>query len=74
MKCISLSADELDEAFTELSFIIREYLDLKPPAVADSIQDSNSRVGAGTVSGHVLKLVLSVKNSYLFVTRTEICE
>ncbi|XP_065529180.1 leucine-rich repeat and guanylate kinase domain-containing protein isoform X4 [Lathamus discolor] len=43
----TIYTDELDEAFTELSFIIREYLDLKPPGVADSIQDSNSRVGAG---------------------------
>lgn len=74
MKCITLSADELDEAFTDLSFIVREYLDLKPPTVADSIQDSNSREGAGTVSGHVLLLLLSVKNSYFFVTRTENCE
>ncbi|KAM9028842.1 leucine-rich repeat and guanylate kinase domain-containing protein isoform 2-T2 [Ara ararauna] len=40
--------DELDEAFTDLSFIVREYLGLKPPAVADSIQDSNSRVGAAS--------------------------
>ncbi|XP_061323945.1 leucine-rich repeat and guanylate kinase domain-containing protein isoform X1 [Pezoporus flaviventris] len=40
--------DELDEAFRELSFIVREYLDLKPPAAADSIQDSNSRVGAAS--------------------------
>ncbi|XP_010012643.1 PREDICTED: leucine-rich repeat and guanylate kinase domain-containing protein, partial [Nestor notabilis] len=40
--------DELDEAFTDLSFIVRDYLDLKPPAVADSIQDVNSRVGAAS--------------------------
>ncbi|XP_065529033.1 leucine-rich repeat and guanylate kinase domain-containing protein isoform X2 [Lathamus discolor] len=44
----TIYTDELDEAFTELSFIIREYLDLKPPGVADSIQDSNSRVGAAS--------------------------
>ncbi|XP_061202802.1 leucine-rich repeat and guanylate kinase domain-containing protein isoform X1 [Neopsephotus bourkii] len=44
----TIYTDELDEAFTELSILVREYLDLKPPAVADSVQDSNSRVGAAS--------------------------
>ena len=73
MKCISLSADELDEAFTELSFLVKAYLGLEPPAVFDSIQDLNSRAGAGTVSGHMLLLFLSVEYAYLFVRRIEIC-
>ncbi|XP_068808998.1 leucine-rich repeat and guanylate kinase domain-containing protein isoform X2 [Struthio camelus] len=38
-----INTDELDEAFTELSFLIKEYLGLEPPAVFDSIQDLNSK-------------------------------
>lgn len=72
MKCISLSADELDEAFTELSILVKAYLGLEPPAAFDNIQDLNSSSGAGTMSGHVLLLFLSVEYSYLFVTRIKI--
>lgn len=74
MKCVSLSADELDEAFTELSFLVKAYLGLEPPAPSDSVQDLNSRAGAGTVSGHMLLLFLSVGYSYLFVTRIDVCQ
>lgn len=59
MKCISLSADELDEAFTELSFLVKAYLGLEPPAVFDSIQDLNSRAGAGTVWAHATTVFIS---------------
>lgn len=65
------SADELDEAFTELRFLIKAYLGLEPPAVSDSSQDLNSKAGTGTVSRHIL-LLLSVKHSNLFVTRIKI--
>ncbi|KFP52503.1 Leucine-rich repeat and guanylate kinase domain-containing protein, partial [Cathartes aura] len=41
-----VNTDELDEAFTELSFLVKAYLGLEPPAVVDSIQDVNSRAGA----------------------------
>ncbi|KAM6292992.1 leucine-rich repeat and guanylate kinase domain-containing protein [Porphyrio hochstetteri] len=40
-----VNTDELDEAFTELSFLVKAYLGLEPLA-ADSIQDSNSKAGA----------------------------
>ncbi|XP_052646220.1 leucine-rich repeat and guanylate kinase domain-containing protein isoform X3 [Harpia harpyja] len=43
-----VNIDELDEAFTELSFLVKAYLGLEPPAVFDSIQDLNSRAGAGS--------------------------
>nr|XP_013802400.1 PREDICTED: LOW QUALITY PROTEIN: leucine-rich repeat and guanylate kinase domain-containing protein [Apteryx mantelli mantelli] len=43
-----INTDELDEAFTELSFLIKEYLGLEPPAVFDSIQDLNSKTVAGS--------------------------
>jgi len=72
--CISLSADELDEAFTELSSLVKAYLGLEPPTAFDSIQDTNSRAGAGTVSGHMPLPSLSVEYSYVFVTRIGICE
>nr|XP_047918583.1 leucine-rich repeat and guanylate kinase domain-containing protein isoform X5 [Anser cygnoides] len=48
VKCLSPSADELDEAFTELSFLIKAYLGLEPPAVSDSSQDLNSKAGTGS--------------------------
>ncbi|KFO78014.1 Leucine-rich repeat and guanylate kinase domain-containing protein, partial [Cuculus canorus] len=41
-----VNTDELDEAFTELSLLVKAYLGLKLPAVVDSIQDVNSRAGA----------------------------
>ncbi|XP_010281092.1 PREDICTED: leucine-rich repeat and guanylate kinase domain-containing protein, partial [Phaethon lepturus] len=41
-----VNTDELDEAFMELSFLIKAYLGLEPPAVSDSIQDLKSRAGA----------------------------
>ncbi|KAM6425223.1 leucine-rich repeat and guanylate kinase domain-containing protein [Rhynochetos jubatus] len=43
-----VNTDELDEAFTELSFLVKAYLDLGPPPVFDSSQDSNGRAGAGS--------------------------
>ncbi|GAB0175460.1 leucine-rich repeat and guanylate kinase domain-containing protein [Grus japonensis] len=43
-----VNTDELDEAFTELSFLVKMYLGLEPPAVFDSIQDLNSKAGAGS--------------------------
>ncbi|KAM6090405.1 leucine-rich repeat and guanylate kinase domain-containing protein isoform 2-T2 [Theristicus caerulescens] len=43
-----VNTDELDEAFTELSFLVKAYLGLEPPGVLDSIQDLNSRAGAGS--------------------------
>ncbi|XP_053910934.1 leucine-rich repeat and guanylate kinase domain-containing protein isoform X2 [Cuculus canorus] len=43
-----VNTDELDEAFTELSLLVKAYLGLKLPAVVDSIQDVNSRAGAGS--------------------------
>ncbi|XP_009697385.1 PREDICTED: leucine-rich repeat and guanylate kinase domain-containing protein, partial [Cariama cristata] len=43
-----VNTDELDEAFTELSFLVKAYLGLEPPAGFDSIQDLNSRAGAGS--------------------------
>ncbi|KAM9634959.1 leucine-rich repeat and guanylate kinase domain-containing protein isoform 7-T7 [Morphnus guianensis] len=43
-----VNTDELDEAFTELSFLVKAYLGLEPPAVFDSIQELNSRAGAGS--------------------------
>lgn len=52
-KCLSFPADELDEAFAELSFLIKVYLGLEPPAASDS---SQSKAGTGTVSGHMLLL------------------
>lgn len=70
VKLLSPSADELDEAFTELRFLIKAYLGLEPPAVSDTSQDLNSKAGTGTVSGHIL--LLSVKHSNLFVTRIKI--
>uniref|UniRef100_A0A8C3K6R4 Leucine rich repeats and guanylate kinase domain containing n=1 Tax=Calidris pygmaea TaxID=425635 RepID=A0A8C3K6R4_9CHAR len=69
-----VNTDDLDEALTELSFLVKAYLGLEAPAVFDSIQVWSSKSGAGTVSGHMLLLVLSVQYSYLFVTRTGICE
>ncbi|KFQ22874.1 Leucine-rich repeat and guanylate kinase domain-containing protein, partial [Mesitornis unicolor] len=38
-----VNTDELDEAFTELCFLVKTYLGLEPPSVFDSIQDLNSR-------------------------------
>uniref|UniRef100_A0A8B9T7T9 Leucine rich repeats and guanylate kinase domain containing n=1 Tax=Anas platyrhynchos TaxID=8839 RepID=A0A8B9T7T9_ANAPL len=66
-----VNTDELDEAFTELRFLIKAYLGLEPPAVSDTSQDLNSKAGTGTVSRHIL-LLLSVKHSNLFVTRIKI--
>ncbi|XP_072196544.1 leucine-rich repeat and guanylate kinase domain-containing protein isoform X2 [Excalfactoria chinensis] len=43
-----ISADELDEAFVELSFLIKVYLGLEPPAVSDSSQNVNSKAGTGS--------------------------
>ncbi|XP_021239953.1 leucine-rich repeat and guanylate kinase domain-containing protein isoform X3 [Numida meleagris] len=43
-----ISADELDEAFAELSFLIKAYLGLEPPAASDSSQDMNSKAGTGS--------------------------
>ncbi|KAM6385118.1 leucine-rich repeat and guanylate kinase domain-containing protein [Alca torda] len=43
-----VNTDELDDAFTELSFLVKAYLGLEQPAVLDSIQDWNSRAGAGS--------------------------
>ncbi|XP_021145891.1 leucine-rich repeat and guanylate kinase domain-containing protein isoform X2 [Columba livia] len=43
-----INTDELDEAFTELSFLVKAYLGLEPPAPSDSVQDLNSRAGAGS--------------------------
>ncbi|XP_040401953.1 leucine-rich repeat and guanylate kinase domain-containing protein isoform X3 [Cygnus olor] len=43
-----VNTDELDEAFTELSFLIKAYLGLEPPAVSDSSQDLNSKAGTGS--------------------------
>ncbi|XP_040515883.1 leucine-rich repeat and guanylate kinase domain-containing protein isoform X11 [Gallus gallus] len=43
-----ISADELDEAFAELSFLIKEYLGLEPPAISDSSQNMNSKAGTGS--------------------------
>ncbi|XP_010151397.1 PREDICTED: leucine-rich repeat and guanylate kinase domain-containing protein, partial [Eurypyga helias] len=43
-----LNTDELDEAFTELSFLVKAYLDLEPPPVFDSHQDLSGRAGAGS--------------------------
>ncbi|KAM6301728.1 leucine-rich repeat and guanylate kinase domain-containing protein [Podargus strigoides] len=43
-----VNTDELDEALTELSFLVKANLDLEPPAVFDSIQDLKSRAGAGS--------------------------
>ncbi|XP_055566678.1 leucine-rich repeat and guanylate kinase domain-containing protein [Falco cherrug] len=43
-----VDTDELDEAFTELSFLIKAYLGLESPPVFDSVQDLNSRAGAGS--------------------------
>ncbi|XP_068258108.1 leucine-rich repeat and guanylate kinase domain-containing protein [Nyctibius grandis] len=40
--------DELDEAFTELSCLVKAYLGLEQPAVFDSMQDLNSRAQAGS--------------------------
>ncbi|KFR15367.1 Leucine-rich repeat and guanylate kinase domain-containing protein, partial [Opisthocomus hoazin] len=41
-----VNTDELDEAFTELSSLVKAYLGLEPPTAFDSIQDTNSRAGA----------------------------
>ncbi|KFQ35919.1 Leucine-rich repeat and guanylate kinase domain-containing protein, partial [Merops nubicus] len=41
-----VNTDELDEAFTELSFLIKAYLGLEPPQAAEGIQDVTSRAGA----------------------------
>ncbi|KFQ86354.1 Leucine-rich repeat and guanylate kinase domain-containing protein, partial [Phoenicopterus ruber ruber] len=41
-----VNTDELDEAFTDLSFLVKAYLGLEPPADFDGIQDLNSRAGA----------------------------
>ncbi|XP_074937798.1 leucine-rich repeat and guanylate kinase domain-containing protein isoform X2 [Phalacrocorax aristotelis] len=43
-----VNTDELGEAFTELSFLVKAYLGLEPPAVFGSVQDLNSRAGAGS--------------------------
>ncbi|XP_074429287.1 leucine-rich repeat and guanylate kinase domain-containing protein [Larus michahellis] len=43
-----VNTDELDDAFTELSFLVKAYLGLEQPAVLDSIQDWNSRARAGS--------------------------
>ncbi|XP_032304692.1 leucine-rich repeat and guanylate kinase domain-containing protein isoform X2 [Coturnix japonica] len=40
-----ISTDELDEAFAELSFLIKVYLGLEPPAASDS---SQSKAGTGS--------------------------
>ncbi|CAN0017496.1 unnamed protein product [Bubo scandiacus] len=42
-----VNTDDSDEAFTELSSLVKAYLGLEPPAVFDSIQDL-SRAGAGS--------------------------
>ncbi|XP_075580673.1 leucine-rich repeat and guanylate kinase domain-containing protein isoform X2 [Pelecanus crispus] len=43
-----VNTDELDEAFTELSFLVKAYLGLELHAGFDSVQDLNSRAGAGS--------------------------
>ncbi|XP_026696797.1 leucine-rich repeat and guanylate kinase domain-containing protein [Athene cunicularia] len=43
-----VNTDDSDEAFTELSSLVKAYLGLEPPAVFDSIQDLRSRAGAGS--------------------------
>ncbi|XP_035759781.1 leucine-rich repeat and guanylate kinase domain-containing protein [Egretta garzetta] len=43
-----INTDEPEEAFTELSFLVKAYLGLEPPAVFDNIWDLNSRAGAGS--------------------------
>ncbi|XP_042672004.1 leucine-rich repeat and guanylate kinase domain-containing protein [Centrocercus urophasianus] len=43
-----ISTDELDEAFAELSFLIKACLGLEPPAVSDSSQNMNSKAGTGS--------------------------
>uniref|UniRef100_A0A8B9T8I6 Leucine rich repeats and guanylate kinase domain containing n=1 Tax=Anas platyrhynchos TaxID=8839 RepID=A0A8B9T8I6_ANAPL len=43
-----VNTDELDEAFTELRFLIKAYLGLEPPAVSDTSQDLNSKAGTGS--------------------------
>ncbi|XP_068526221.1 leucine-rich repeat and guanylate kinase domain-containing protein isoform X2 [Anas acuta] len=45
---VVVNTDELDEAFTELRFLIKAYLGLEPPAVSDSSQDLNSKAGTGS--------------------------
>ncbi|XP_025901937.1 centrosomal protein of 72 kDa [Nothoprocta perdicaria] len=43
-----INTDELDEAFTELNFLIKEYLGLEPPPVFDSTQDLNGNTVTGS--------------------------
>ncbi|XP_009996411.1 PREDICTED: leucine-rich repeat and guanylate kinase domain-containing protein [Chaetura pelagica] len=43
-----VSADDLEEAFTELSFLIKAYLGLEPPVTSESTHDLESRAGAGS--------------------------
>ncbi|XP_014816485.1 PREDICTED: leucine-rich repeat and guanylate kinase domain-containing protein [Calidris pugnax] len=43
-----VNTDDLDEALTELSFLVKAYLGLEAPAVFDSIQVWSSKSGAGS--------------------------
>ncbi|KFP87847.1 Leucine-rich repeat and guanylate kinase domain-containing protein, partial [Acanthisitta chloris] len=43
-----INTDELAEAFTELSHLVKLYLSLEPPAAFDNVQDTNSRAGSRT--------------------------
>ncbi|XP_054255743.1 leucine-rich repeat and guanylate kinase domain-containing protein [Indicator indicator] len=43
-----VNTDEMDEAFTELSFLVKAYLGLEPPADSDSTQDLHIRARAGS--------------------------
>ncbi|KAM8820165.1 leucine-rich repeat and guanylate kinase domain-containing protein [Eudromia elegans] len=43
-----INTDDLDEAFTELNFLIKEYLGLEPPAVFGSTQDLSSNAVTGS--------------------------
>ncbi|KAK4831979.1 hypothetical protein QYF61_020362 [Mycteria americana] len=43
-----VNTEELDEAFTELSFLVKAYLGLEQPAVFESIQDLKSKAAAGS--------------------------
>uniref|UniRef100_U3KBC1 Leucine-rich repeat and guanylate kinase domain-containing protein n=2 Tax=Ficedula albicollis TaxID=59894 RepID=U3KBC1_FICAL len=43
-----INTDELDEAFTELSHLVKIYLGLEPPEFLDNIQGTKSRAGSRT--------------------------
>ncbi|XP_054034655.1 leucine-rich repeat and guanylate kinase domain-containing protein isoform X2 [Dryobates pubescens] len=43
-----VNTDDMDEAFTELSFLIKSYLGLEQPADSDSTQDFHIRARAGS--------------------------